>query len=170
MPHTRSWERLFQAVTNSSTPWLQQRYNLQPPNGGHRAIQKTIKLCYETWTAYNFFVICVDENAMTCSFLPDKDRHSYNHVYIISLLRRWIVLLYVNTLMVFIYYFKKLNLIYTEYSSITSWCVLNKTISAAVNGSLYKYSLYGSRVRFDCFLTHSVVDIQLLTWFVEYAT
>ena len=52
----------------------------------------------------------------------------------------------------FFYSLYNLSLIFTDYSSITFWCVLNETISVEVNVSLYKYCLYGFVVHFGCFL------------------
>ena len=66
----------------------------------------------------------------------------------------------------FPYSSEHLNLIFTEYSSTTSWSVSSETIG--VDGSVCKYCLYGIRVRYDCLLALSVVDIYLLPKLAEY--
>ena len=68
----------------------------------------------------------------------------------------------------FFHSFNNFDLIFTCYSSVTSWCVLSETTSAAVNGSLYTFCLYGLCVHFAFFLTPAVVDIQLLPQLNEF--
>ena len=52
-----------------------------------------------------------------------------------------------NTLL-FLRSFNNLNVIFTYYSSVTSWCVLSGTTSVAVNGSLCKFCLCDACVNF----------------------
>ena len=44
----------------------------------------------------------------------------------------------------------------------------SETVSVAVNGSLYKHCLYDISVHFGCFLTPSVVAVQLVPWSTEH--
>ena len=53
--------------------------------------------------------------------------------------------------LLFLHPFNHLNLIFTYYSSVTSWCVLSGTSSVAINGSLYRFCLYGLSVHFGKF-------------------
>ena len=55
----------------------------------------------------------------------------------------------------FRYSFKYLNLIFTDYSIITYWCVLNETMDVAGNGSL------GLRVHFNCFLLPVAISVSV---------
>ena len=68
----------------------------------------------------------------------------------------------------FIRSFIKLNLIFTNYSSITCRCVFNDAITVAVHVIVYIYCCYGICVPSGCFLSLSVVDVDLLPWLSMY--
>ena len=54
--------------------------------------------------------------------------------------------------------------IFCHHSSRTFWYIFSVTLSVAVNGSLYRYYLYGLRVWFSWLLIPSVEDVQLFPW------
>ena len=53
--------------------------------------------------------------------------------------------------LLFLHSFNKVNLIFTYYSGVTSWYILNETANVAVNGSLYTFCLCGPCVHFVYF-------------------